>query len=153
MAYLTLKDVNKIYPNGFHAVHDFNLDMEKGEFIVFVGPSGCGKSTTLRMIAGLEDISKGDFLINGARANEMGPRERGVAMVFQSYALYPQMSVYDNIAYGLELQGADEDYIDEKEVGGQAVLGRQHLATTPWLTERHGYDPTLRALPPDERVR
>ena len=107
MAYLTLKNINKIYPNGFHAVHDFNLEMEKGEFIVFVGPSGCGKSTTLRMIAGLEDISNGEFLINGKRANEEGPRERGVAMVFQSYALYPQMTLYDNIAYGLELQGAD----------------------------------------------
>ncbi|MBQ7488705.1 MAG: ATP-binding cassette domain-containing protein, partial [Clostridia bacterium] len=94
MAYLTLKDINKIYPNGFHAVHDFNLEIQKGEFIVFVGPSGCGKSTTLRMIAGLEDISKGDFLIDGKRANEMGPRERQIAMVFQSYALYPQMTVF-----------------------------------------------------------
>ena len=123
MAYLTLKNINKIYPNGFHAVHDFNLDMEKGEFIVFVGPSGCGKSTTLRMIAGLEDISNGEFLIDGKRANEQGPRERGVAMVFQSYALYPQMSVYDNIAFGLELQGADEDYIDEKVRNTARILG------------------------------
>ena len=105
MAYLTLKDINKIYPNGFHAVHNFNLEIEKGEFIVFVGPSGCGKSTTLRMIAGLEDISNGEFLINGNRANELGPREREVAMVFQSYALYPQMTVFDNIAFGLTLQG------------------------------------------------
>ena len=123
MAYLTLKNINKIYPNGFHAVHDFNLDMEKGEFIVFVGPSGCGKSTTLRMIAGLEDISNGEFLIDGKRANEMGPRQRGVAMVFQSYALYPQMTVYDNIAFGLELQGADEDYIDEKVRNTARILG------------------------------
>ncbi len=123
MAYLTLKNINKIYPNGFHAVHDFNLEMEKGEFIVFVGPSGCGKSTTLRMIAGLEDISNGEFLIDGKRANEKGPRERGVAMVFQSYALYPQMSVYDNIAFGLELQGADEDYIDEKVRNTARILG------------------------------
>ncbi len=123
MAYLTLKNINKIYPNGYHAVHNFNLDMEKGEFIVFVGPSGCGKSTTLRMIAGLEDISNGEFLIDGERANELGPRERGVAMVFQSYALYPQMSVYDNIAYGLELQGADDDYIDEKVRNTARILG------------------------------
>ena len=123
MAYLTLKNINKIYPNGFHAVHDFNLEMEKGEFSVFVGPSGCGKSTTLRMIAGLEDISNGEFLIDGKRANEKGPRERGVAMVFQSYALYPQMSVYDNIAFGLELQGADEDYIDEKVRNTARILG------------------------------
>ena len=123
MAYLTLKNINKNYPNGYHAVHNFNLDMEKGEFIVFVGPSGCGKSTTLRMIAGLEDISNGEFLINGKRANEQGPRERGVAMVFQSYALYPQMSVYDNIAFGLELQGADDDYIDEKVRNTARILG------------------------------
>ena len=123
MAYLTLKDVNKIYPNGFHAVHDFNLEIEKGEFIVFVGSSGCGKSTTLRMIAGLEDISKGEFLIDGKRANEMGPRERGIAMVFQSYALYPHMSVYDNLAFGLTLQGVDEDVIDEKVRRTAAVLG------------------------------
>ena len=114
MAYLTLKNINKIYPNGYHAVHNFNLEIEKGEFVVFVGPSGCGKSTTLRMIAGLEDISNGEFLINGKRANEMGPREREVAMVFQSYALYPQMTVFDNIAFGLTLQGVDEDIIEER---------------------------------------
>lgn len=93
MSTLELKNVNKIYPNGFHAVHDFNLTIDKGEFIVFVGPSGCGKSTTLRMIAGLEEISSGDFTIGGKRVNELGPREREVAMVFQSYALYPQMTV------------------------------------------------------------
>lgn len=123
MSYLTLKNINKIYPNGFHAVHDFNLEIDKGEFIVFVGPSGCGKSTTLRMIAGLEDISNGDFLINGKRANEQGPREREVAMVFQSYALYPQMTVYDNIAFGLTLQGVDEDVIDERVRNTAKILG------------------------------
>lgn len=123
MSYLSLKDINKIYPNGFHAVHDFNLDVEKGEFIVFVGPSGCGKSTTLRMIAGLEDISKGDFLINGERVNEKGPRERGIAMVFQSYALYPQMTVYDNLAFGLTLQGVDEDVIEKKVLKTAQILG------------------------------
>ena len=123
MAYITLKDINKIYPNGFHAVHNFNLEIEKGEFIVFVGPSGCGKSTTLRMIAGLEDISKGEFLIDGVRANEKGPRERQVAMVFQSYALYPQMTVFDNLAYGLTLQGVDEDVIEEKVLRTAKVLG------------------------------
>ena len=121
MAYLSLKDINKIYPNGFHAVHDFNLEIEKGEFIVFVGPSGCGKSTTLRMIAGLEDISKGEFLIDGARANEKGPRDRGVAMVFQSYALYPQMTVYDNLAFGLTLQGIDEDIIEKKALDDHSI--------------------------------
>ena len=123
MAYITLKDINKIYPNGFHAVHDFNLEIEKGEFIVFVGPSGCGKSTTLRMIAGLEEISDGEFLIDGKRANEWGPRQRGIAMVFQSYALYPQMTVYDNLAYGLTLQGADADFIDERVHWVAKILG------------------------------
>ena len=123
MSYLTLRDINKIYPNGYHAVHNFNLEIDKGEFIVFVGPSGCGKSTTLRMIAGLEDISNGEFLINGVRANEMGPREREVAMVFQSYALYPQMTVFDNIAFGLTLQGVDEEVIEEKVKKTAAILG------------------------------
>lgn len=114
MAYLVLRDINKIYPNGFHAVRDFNLEAEKGEFITIVGPSGCGKSTLLRIIAGLEDISGGEILIDGMRANERNPRERGVAMIFQSYALYPHMSVYDNIAFNLELRGADDELIDEK---------------------------------------
>ncbi len=123
MAYLSLQGINKIYPNGFHAVHDFNLDIEKGEFIVFVGPSGCGKSTTLRMIAGLENISSGEFLIDGKRANEMGPREREIAMVFQSYALYPHMSVYDNMAFGLSLQGVDEDVIEERVLTTAKILG------------------------------
>ena len=123
MAYLSLKDINKIYPNGFHAVHNFNLEIEQGEFIIFVGPSGCGKSTTLRMIAGLEDISKGDFYIDGKRANEMRPRERGVAMVFQSYALYPHLSVYDNLAFGLSLQGIDDEIIDEKVYATAKILG------------------------------
>ncbi len=123
MAYLTLSGINKIYPNGFHAVHDFNLEVEKGEFIVFVGPSGCGKSTTLRMIAGLENISKGDFLINGERVNEKSPREREIAMVFQSYALYPHMSVYENMSFGLTLQGVDEDVIEQKVLATAKVLG------------------------------
>ena len=123
MAYLTLKNINKIYPNGYHAVHNFNLEIEKGEFVVFVGPSGCGKSTTLRMIAGLEDISGGEFLIDGKRANEMGPREREVAMVFQSYALYPQMTVYDNIAFGLTLQGVDEEVIEQRVQNTARILG------------------------------
>ncbi len=123
MAYLTLKGLNKIYPNGFHAVHDFDLEIEKGEFIVFVGSSGCGKSTTLRMIAGLENISSGEFYIDGVYANDMGPRQRQVAMVFQSYALYPQMTVYDNLAFGLTLQGVDEDVIEQKVRSVAAILG------------------------------
>ena len=123
MAYLTLRNINKIYPNGFHAVHNFNMEAEKGEFIVFVGPSGCGKSTTLRMIAGLEDISKGEFLIEGRVANTLSPRQREVAMVFQSYALYPHMTVYDNLAFGLSLQGIDEDVIDERVQKTAKILG------------------------------
>ena len=123
MAYLSLRDINKIYPNGFHAVHNFNLEIEQGEFIIFVGPSGCGKSTTLRMIAGLEDISKGEFYIDGNYANEMRPRERGVAMVFQSYALYPHLSVYDNLAFGLSLQGIDDDIIEERVLATAKILG------------------------------
>ncbi len=123
MSNLVLRDINKIYPNGFHAVHNFNLEIKDGEFIVFVGPSGCGKSTTLRMIAGLEEISKGDFLINGVRANEKSPVERGIAMVFQSYALYPHLTVYDNLAFGLTLEGVDEDVIEEKVQRIAAILG------------------------------
>ena len=131
MAYLSLKGINKIYPNGFHAVHDFNLEIEKGEFIVFVGPSGCGKSTTLRMIAGLEDISKGEFLINDKLANDLGPREREVAMVFQSYALYPHLSVYDNLAFGLTLQGVDAEVIEEKVLKTAKILGLTDYLDTP----------------------
>ena len=123
MAYLTLRGINKIYPNGYHAVHDFNMEIEKGEFIVFVGSSGCGKSTTLRMIAGLENISKGEFYIDGEKVNDKGPRERGVAMVFQSYALYPHMTVYDNLAFGLTLQGVDDEVIEKKVNQTAAILG------------------------------
>ena len=92
MASISLKNINKVYPNGFHAVKDFNLDIEDKEFIIFVGPSGCGKSTTLRMIAGLEDISSGDLLIDGKRMNDVEPKDRDIAMVFQNYALYPHMT-------------------------------------------------------------
>lgn len=104
MATLDLNHINKIYPNGVQAVFDFNLHIDNKEFIIFVGPSGCGKSTTLRMIAGLEDISSGDFYINDVRMNDVSPKDRGIAMVFQSYALYPHMTVYDNMAFGLQLR-------------------------------------------------
>jgi multiple sugar transport system ATP-binding protein len=132
MAKLKLENVNKIYPNGFQAVYDFNLEVEEGEFIVFVGPSGCGKSTTLRMIAGLEDITSGNLLIGGKPANTLSPRERGVAMVFQSYALYPHLSVFDNLAFGLDLRGYDEDYIEERVVNTAELLGlRDYLDRKP----------------------
>ncbi len=123
MSNISLREINKIYPNGFHAVHNFNLEIEDGEFIVFVGPSGCGKSTTLRMIAGLEEISKGELIINGSLANDKTPVQRGIAMVFQSYALYPHMSVYDNLAFGLTLEGVDEDTIEDKVNQVAKILG------------------------------
>jgi multiple sugar transport system ATP-binding protein len=123
MPKLVLKNINKIYPNGFQAVYDFNLEVKEGEFIVLVGPSGCGKSTILRMIAGLEDITGGEFIISGETANNQSPKERGVAMVFQSYALYPHLSVYENLAFGLNLQGLDEDVIEEKVYHTARILG------------------------------
>ena len=101
MASLSLRGIEKVYPNGFHAVKDFNLEIEDKEFIIFVGPSGCGKSTTLRMIAGLEDISGGVLEIDGKKMNDVEPKDRDIAMVFQNYALYPHMTVYDNMAFGL----------------------------------------------------
>jgi multiple sugar transport system ATP-binding protein len=127
MAYITLKDINKIYPNGFHAVHNFNLEIEKGEFIVFVGPSGCGKSTTLRMIAGLEDISDGDLFLDGKRINDVPPQERDIAMVFQNYALYPHMTVYQNIAYSLKIKKVPKDEIDRRVRETAASLGLTEL--------------------------
>ncbi len=123
MAVLTFKDVNKVYPNGYHAVHDFNMEIKDGEFICLVGDSGCGKSTTLRMIAGLEDITSGEFYIDGKLANQMTSRERGIAMVFQSYALYPHLTVYENLAFGLMLEGIDADVIEEKVQATAKILG------------------------------
>ena len=104
MASLSLKNVCKVYPNGFEAVKDFNLEIADQEFIIFVGPSGCGKSTTLRMIAGLEDISSGELRIGDRLVNDVEPKDRDIAMVFQNYALYPHMTVYDNMAFGLKLR-------------------------------------------------
>lgn len=123
MAQLLFKDVNKVYPNGYHAVHDFNMEIADGEFICLVGDSGCGKSTTLRMIAGLEDITSGEFYIDGKLANQMTSRERGIAMVFQSYALYPHLTVYENLAFGLMLEGVDADVIEEKVQATAKILG------------------------------
>ena len=114
MASLSLKHIEKIYPNGFHAVQDFNLEVEDKEFIIFVGPSGCGKSTTLRMIAGLEDISDGEFLIDGVKMNDVEPKDRDIAMVFQSYALYPHMTVRDNMGFALKLRKVPQAEIDAK---------------------------------------
>ena len=113
MASVQLKHVCKKYPNGYEAVKDFNLDIQDKEFIIFVGPSGCGKSTTLRMVAGLEDISSGELLIDGQLMNDVEPKDRDIAMVFQSYALYPHMSVYDNMAFSLKLKKTPKEQIDK----------------------------------------
>lgn len=114
MATLKFDKINKVYPSGVHAVFDFELEIKDKEFIVFVGPSGCGKSTTLRMVAGLEEISSGELYIDENLVNDVAPKDRDIAMVFQSYALYPHMSVYDNMAFGLKLRKMPKDEIDEK---------------------------------------
>lgn len=114
MASLSLRNVYKVYPGDVTAVNDFNLEIVDQEFVVFVGPSGCGKSTTLRMIAGLEDISKGEIWIGDRLINNVPPKDRDIAMVFQSYALYPHMTVYDNMAFALKLKGFSKTEIDER---------------------------------------
>ena len=114
MSFLDLKKVTKIYPNGTKAVHETSLSVVEGEFMVFVGPSGCGKSTLLRMVAGLEDITDGDINLDGKLINNVDPSERDVAMVFQNYALYPHMNVYNNLAYGLKNRGIDKKTIEQK---------------------------------------
>ena len=123
MATVKLTDVKKIYDKKVVAVHDFNLEIKDKEFVVFVGPSGCGKSTTLRMIAGLEDISEGTVEIDGVVVNDLQPKDRGIAMVFQNYALYPHMTVYDNIAFSLRLKKVPEDVIYEKVTAAAQTLG------------------------------
>ncbi len=120
---LELKNIYKVYPNGYQAITNFNLKIEDKEFIVLVGPSGCGKSTTLRMIAGLEDITHGDFVIDGKKVNNLPPKDRGIAMVFQSYALYPTLTVYENMAFALDLAGFDEDVIRKRVESTAKILG------------------------------
>ena len=127
MASLSLKNIYKIYPNGFNAVKDFNLEIEDKEFIIFVGPSGCGKSTTLRMIAGLEDISSGELWIGDKMVNDVEPKDRDIAMVFQNYALYPHMSVYDNMAFGLKLRKVPKEKIDKQVHEAAKILDIEHL--------------------------
>lgn len=124
MVELNLKHINKKYPNAtYYSVEDFNLDIKDKEFIVFVGPSGCGKSTTLRMIAGLEDITEGEFYIDGKLMNDQAPKDRDIAMVFQNYALYPHMSVYENMAFGLKLRKYSKDEIDKRVKEAAEILG------------------------------
>ena len=112
--YVSLKNINKIYNRKVHAVVDFNLDIKQHEFIVFVGPSGCGKSTTLRMIAGLEEISAGELYIDGEYSNDLAPKDRDIAMVFQSYSLYPNMTVYDNLAFSLKVKDLPKEEVDKR---------------------------------------
>ena len=127
MASLSLKNVCKVYPNGFVAVKDFNLDIADQEFIIFVGPSGCGKSTTLRMIAGLEEISSGELWIGDKLVNDVEPKDRDIAMVFQNYALYPHMTVYDNMAFGLKLRKVPKADIDKAVHEAAKILDIEHL--------------------------
>jgi len=131
MASVKLENVNKVYDGGVHAVHDFSIDIQDREFIAFVGPSGCGKSTTLRMIAGLEEISYGKFYIDGKLMNNTAPKDRDIAMVFQSYALYPQMTVYDNMAYALKLRKVPKEEIDRRVTEAAEIL-----KLTPYLRRK-----------------
>mgnify|MGYP005735606999 FL=1 len=114
MGAINISSVGKIYPNGTRALEDVNIEINDGEFVVLVGPSGCGKTTLLRMVAGLEDITEGEISIAGKLVNEVAPKDRDIAMVFQNYALYPHMSVYDNMAFSLKLRKLPKDEIDKK---------------------------------------
>lgn len=127
MANLVLKNIKKRYPNGFEAVKDFNLEIKDKEFVIFVGPSGCGKSTTLRMIAGLEEISEGELYIDDKKMNDVEPKDRDIAMVFQNYALYPHMTVYDNMAFGLKQRKVPKEEIKEKVEYAAKILGLEEL--------------------------
>ncbi len=132
MAEITFNDVWKRYPDGFEAVKDMNLEVRDGEFMILVGPSGCGKSTALRMIAGLEDITEGDLVIGGERVNDLEPRDRDIAMVFQNYALYPHMTVRENMGFALKLAKADQAEIDRKVNAAAEILElKQHLDRKP----------------------
>ena len=122
MSTVLLKDLKKVYDGNVVAVHDVNLEIADKEFIVLVGPSGCGKSTTLRMVAGLEDISDGELYIDGRLCNDVAPKDRDIAMVFQSYALYPHLSVYDNMAFALKLKKTPKAVIDKKVREVAAIL-------------------------------
>ena len=130
--FVSLRHIDKVYDNNVQAVFDFNLDIKKHEFIVFVGPSGCGKSTTLRMVAGLEDITRGELYIDGELCNDKQPKDRNIAMVFQSYALYPHMSVYDNMAFGLKIAHLPKAEIDKRVHDAARILQiEQYLDRKP----------------------
>ena len=127
MASLSLRNVYKRYPGGVVAVSDFNLEIKDKEFIIFVGPSGCGKSTTLRMVAGLEEISEGEIFIGDRLVNDVAPKDRDIAMVFQNYALYPHMTVYDNMAFGLKLRKTPKEEIKRRVEEAARILDIAHL--------------------------
>ncbi len=127
MANIKFNKIGKVYGGGVRAVTDFDLEINHEEFIVIVGPSGCGKSTVLRMIAGLEDITEGELLIDGKIVNDMEPKDRDIAMVFQNYALYPHMSVYENMAFGLKIRKTEKSEVDERVKGAAAILGIEEL--------------------------
>src|SRR4051794_644574 len=132
MAEIALEDITKRYPDGFEAVKHMDLDVPDGEFIILVGPSGCGKSTALRMIAGLEDITDGELKIGGDVVNDLAPKDRDIAMVFQNYALYPHMSVRDNMGFALRLRGVDKEEINKKVEDAARVLDLEpHLDRKP----------------------
>ncbi len=127
MATVEMKNLNKVYDNGFHAVKDANINIKDREFVVLVGPSGCGKTTTLRMVAGLEDISSGDLMIDEKRVNDIPPKDRDIAMVFQNYALYPHMTVYDNMAFGLKIRKFDKADIQARVNEAAKILDIESL--------------------------
>jgi len=127
MAGITLEGIYKVYPGDVTAVHDFNLEIEDKEFIILVGPSGCGKSTTLRMIAGLEEITKGELYIGGRRVNDVAPKDRDIAMVFQNYALYPHMTVFKNMAFALKLRKTPKDKIEQQVTQAAQILDIKEL--------------------------
>src|ERR671916_407226 len=132
MAEITLDNLTKRFPDGYEAVKDMNLKIEDGEFVILVGPSGCGKSTALRMIAGLEDITDGELRIGGDVVNERAPKDRDVAMVFQNYALYPHMSVRDNMGFSLKMKGVPKEEINSKVEEAARILDlQQHLDRKP----------------------
>ncbi|HEY6031495.1 MAG TPA: ATP-binding cassette domain-containing protein, partial [Gaiellaceae bacterium] len=131
MADVVFDSIDKVYDNGFHAVQDLTLDVRDGEFLVLVGPSGCGKTTALRMVAGLEEISGGTLSIGGRVVNDLSSKERDVAMVFQNYALYPHLSVYENIAFGLRLRKESKQLIEER-----VAWAAKMLDLTPYLDRK-----------------
>ena len=131
MADVVFNEVDKVYENGFHAVHSLSLDIRDGEFLVLVGPSGCGKTTALRMVAGLEEITGGELFIGDRVVNDLTPKERDIAMVFQNYALYPHLSVFENIAFGLRLRKESKDEINER-----VTWAAEMLDLTPYLDRK-----------------